>query len=137
MKKQSEHSRTHSRVRRKGGSGAPKRNRFKLAKKRVSGKKRPRGDSASKILAGPIDRAASLHRLWSEEKSNYLADFDEAAKLARDANRAGEHFLAIDIAEGISEVGGDRIPIALRQAQALALARSGSPERALQILTPL
>jgi hypothetical protein len=75
--------------------------------------------------------------LWSEEKSKYLADFDQAAKLARQANRLGEHLLAIDIAEVVSEAGADRVPIALRQAQALALARIGSAERALQILTEL
>jgi adenylate cyclase len=90
-----------------------------------------------KPLPGTVDSAASLHQLWSSQKSKYLTDSEAAAKLARDANRAGEHFLAIEIAEAVSEVAGKHIPIALRQAQALALAKIGSSEGALQILTEL
>lgn len=85
----------------------------------------------------PSNTAVSLHQLWGNERSRYLNDLDTAAKLARDANRAGEHFLVIDIAEAISKVAGDRIPIALRQAQALALARIGSSAAALGILKQL
>jgi tetratricopeptide (TPR) repeat protein len=87
--------------------------------------------------ASSSDTATSLYQLWNSQRSKYLSDFEAAAKLARDANRAGEHFLAINIAETVSEVGGERTPIALRQAEALALARIGSSERALQILTEL
>jgi len=86
---------------------------------------------------GVVDKGASLHQLWASNRSKYLADVDSATKLARDANRAGEHFLAIDIADAVSQVAGDRTPIALRQAQALALARIGSSGRALKILTEL
>src|SRR5215470_13494620 len=83
------------------------------------------------------DKAGSLHQLWSSQRSKYLKDFDGATKLAREANRKGEHFLAIEIAEAVTEVAGDKVPVALLQVQALALARIGSSERALQILAKL
>ena len=66
-----------------------------------------------------------------------MKDFDGATKLAREANRKGEHFLAIEIAEAVTEVAGDKVPVALLQVQALALTRVGSSERALQILAKL
>jgi Tetratricopeptide Repeats-Sensor len=92
------------------------------------------------MAAGPShsdDKAASLHQLWSSQKSEYLANPNEAAKLARQANRLGEHLLTIDIAEAVSETAGGSVPVSLLQAEALALARIGSPERASQILRDL
>jgi hypothetical protein len=89
------------------------------------------------VKVSPGDRGASLRQLWTAEQSKYLEDLDSAAKLAREANRAGENFLAIEIAETVSNVAGDRTPVSLRQAQALALARTGSVDRALQILHEL
>lgn len=83
------------------------------------------------------DGLRSVRDAWLSRKAEYLADFDAAATLARDANQAGEHFLAIDIAETISDAAGNNVPVALLQAQALALARIGSAERALKILTKL
>ncbi len=100
-------------------------------------KARAPSNATLKALPGTVTSAASLHRLWSEEKSRYLANFDEAAQLARQANRLGEHLLTIDIAETVSDTANGRLPVPLLQAEALALARIGSSERALQILTEL
>ena len=137
MKKHSEDPRVKLRMRRKSGNGAPEKARLKHTRKRVLRKARAPSNATLKALPGTVTSAASLHRLWSEEKSRYLANFDEAAQLARQANRLGEHLLTIDIAETVSDTANGRLPVPLLQAEALALARIGSSERALQILTEL
>ncbi|PYJ23154.1 MAG: hypothetical protein DME92_01740, partial [Verrucomicrobia bacterium] len=137
MKKHSEDPRVKLRMRRKSGNGAPEKARLKHTRKRVLRKARAPSNATLKALPGTVTSAASLHRLWSEEKSRYLANFDEAARLARQANRLGEHLLTIDIAETVSDTANGRLPVPLLQAEALALARIGSSERALQILTEL
>jgi hypothetical protein len=133
MRKHSEHPR--AKVGRKSGLSVRKTARLKNRK--IQGKAKAKSNRTLKALPCTVASAASLHRLWSDERSRYCSNFDEAAQLARQANRVGEHLLTIDIAETVSESATGPIPVSLLQAEALALARIGSSKRALQILTEL
>ncbi len=61
-----------------------------------------------------------------------------AAQIAREANGRGEHMLALSVAQGalrqLSLVSDPREATPLRQQMALALARSGSIEEAMEVL---
>lgn len=85
------------------------------------------------VPASPTDKR-SLHHIWSERKAEYLLNPNGAFQLARKANSAGEHLLALEIVEcvlGTSQVT-DRI--SLLQQKALALARMAATDQALQTL---
>jgi MAP3K TRAFs-binding domain len=80
-------------------------------------------------------RLASVRDTWLSGKEEYLADARAACELARRANHSGEHLLAVEIVEDAlktTSAEGQRIP--LLQQKALALARFGSTQEALETL---
>jgi hypothetical protein len=131
-----EHPEMGANITNKSRSVPLRRNR-RLLKKRVPRQRKSERHKAAKSVAAAGQGATALNRVWTEKRSEYLANLDAAAKLAQEANRRGEHFLTIDIAEAVSEAAQGHIPVRLLQAQALALARTGSTERASKILAEL
>ena len=76
----------------------------------------------------------SLHHVWSEGKTEYLLNPADAFQLARKANSAGEHLLALEIVECVLQSPQVTDPVPLLQQKALALARMAATEQALQTL---
>jgi len=79
----------------------------------------------------------SLHDEWLSRKAALLKDPRGAFALAKKANSAGEYLLAIEITEGAlaEQPGSQNVP--LLQQKALALARLGSVESAVETLGQL
>ena len=75
---------------------------------------------------------------WRERVAGARKSPREAVQLAREANSRGEHMLALALAEGalrqLSLVASPHETVSLRQQIALALARSGETEQALEVL---
>jgi tetratricopeptide (TPR) repeat protein len=76
--------------------------------------------------------------VWRARLPEAVKDPRAAAQLAREANGRGEHMLALSVAQralrGLSLVSDPREATPLRQQMALALARSGSTEEAMEVL---
>lgn len=75
---------------------------------------------------------------WRERLPSAMKDHRAAAQLAREANGRGEHMLALCVADRalrqLSLVSDPRDSLPLRTEMALALARSGSAEEAMEVL---
>jgi tetratricopeptide (TPR) repeat protein len=79
----------------------------------------------------------SLHDLWASQRAALSSDAKAAFRLAKKANGTGEYLLAIEIAEEALDGSLGSESLSLLQQKALALARSGSTYRALEILREL
>ena len=75
---------------------------------------------------------------WRERVAGARKSPHEAVQLAREANSRGEHMLALALGEGalrqLGLVASPRETVSLRHQIALALARSGDTEQALEVL---
>lgn len=85
-----------------------------------------------------VTDSAETRLAWQELLPAAMKDHRVAAQLAREANGRGEHMLALSLAEGalrrLSLVADPREALPLRKQMALALARSGSPDEAMEVL---
>jgi tetratricopeptide (TPR) repeat protein len=79
----------------------------------------------------------SLHDIWASQRAALSSDAKGAFRLAKKANGMGEYLLAIEITEEALNGSPNSESIPLLQQKALALARSGSTYRALEILGKL
>ena len=92
------------------------------------------------MMSAMADRQTASHywSTWWEAARDAQTDPREAARLVREANSRGEHMLALALGEKalahISLVAEPSAAAALRGQMALALARSGATEEAMEVL---
>jgi pilus assembly protein FimV len=81
-----------------------------------------------------LHKPSSLHEKWRREKNELVRDPSAAWRLAKNANGAGEHLLALEITEVTIAQTPDADSIPLRQQKSRALTALGSTDEARQVL---